>query len=168
MILAVDVCYLNEKAIVGGILFSDWTDAKPCRELVISCQVPDAYMPGQFYRRELPCIGALLEQVPEKLECIVIDGFVYLGRHKEPGLGKHLRDMLDRKVVVIGVAKTPYQDTPESCRLLRGAGSNPLYVTASGISVERAKLLISSMHGQDRIPTLLRHVDRLCRAAASR
>ncbi len=165
MILAVDVSYQGDTALVGGVLFRDWSDDKPARELLISCSVPDNYLPGQFYRRELPCIVALLQQVTEPLTCIVIDGFVYLGRAQEPGLGKHLRDMLDNNVAVIGVAKTPYRDTPESCQLLRGKSRKPLYVTADGMDLEKAKFLVTSMHGQDRLPTLLKRVDRLCRGA---
>jgi deoxyribonuclease V len=168
MNLAVDVVYKKKAAIVGGVFFRNWTDEKPLRELVISCSIPDNYMPGQFYRRELPCIAALLEQVPEPLDCIIIDGFVYLGSAKEPGLGKHLSDMLEQKIAVIGVAKSPFTDTPKSCEVLRGKSKNPLYVTAEGIKGERAKLLIKTMHGQDRIPTLLKYVDLLCRTAASR
>ncbi len=167
MILAVDVAYRKDAAIVGGILFRNWTADKPVKELVISCAVPDNYMPGQFYRRELPCIAALLEQVPEKLDCIIIDGFVYLGSDREPGLGKHLRDILDEEVAVIGVAKTEFSETPESCEVLRGKSKNPLYVTADGINEERAKFLIKSMHGEDRIPTLLKYVDRLCKNLAA-
>ena len=168
MNLAVDVAYKKKAAIVGGVFFRNWKDEKPLRELVISCSIPDNYMPGQFYRRELPCIAALLEQVPEPLDCIIIDGFVYLGSAKEPGLGKHLCDMLEQKVAVIGVAKSPYTDTPKSCEVVRGKSLNPLYVTADGINEGRAKLLIKTMHGQDRIPTLLKYVDRLCRTAVSK
>ena len=168
MILAVDVTYHKDAAIVGGVLFYDWTDAEPLKELVISCSVPDNYMPGQFYRRELPCIAALLEQVPETLDFILIDGYVHLGSSREPGLGKHLRDMLEQKVAVIGVAKTAYKDTPKSCEVLRGKSRNPLYVTADGITQDRAVFLIRNMHGNDRIPTLLKHVDRLCRSVAAR
>jgi deoxyribonuclease V len=167
MILAVDVAYHKETAIVGGVLFCNWTDEKPLKELVISCSIPDNYMPGQFYRRELPCIAALLEHVPEALDCIIIDGFVYLGSTKEPGLGKHLHDMLGQKVVVIGVAKTPFKDTPKSCEVLRGKSRNPLYITADGIKEDKAKFLIKGMHGKDRIPTLLKHVDLLCRGVES-
>lgn len=166
MILAVDVAYAKEKAIVGGVLFLDWTDEKPLKEIVISCAVPDSYMPGQFYRRELPCIAALLAQVPETPDCIVIDGFVYLGRDRKPGLGKHLCDLLEQKITVIGVAKTHYQDTPKSCELLRGKSQKPLYITADGIQENRAKFLIKSMHGKSRIPTLLKYVDRLCKTHA--
>ena len=168
MILAVDVAYHKESASVGGVFFHHWTDDKPQKELLISCDAPDNYLPGRFYRRELPCIAALLEQVPEKLDCIIIDGFVFLGRAKDPGLGKYLHDILQNKVAVIGIAKTPFKDTPESCEVLRGRSRKPLYVTAVGIRVERAKSLIKSMHGKGRIPTLLKRVDRLCREALLR
>lgn len=163
MILAVDVDYRDQEAIVAGILFHNWTDEKPLREYLISCQVSDDYMPSQFFRRELPCIGELLTHVNTELECIIIDGFVHLGKEKKPGLGMHLWDMLEQKVVVIGVAKSPFKNTPKSCELLRGKSKTPLYVTAEGIKQERAKLLIRNMHGEDRLPTLLKLADRLCR-----
>ena len=168
MILAVDVAYHKEAALVGGVLFRDWSDEKPLRELLISCEVPDNYTPGQFCRRELPCIAALLEQVSEPLDYILIDGFVYLGRNKDPGLGKHLHDMLEQGVAVLGVAKTPFKDTPKSCEVLRGKSLKPLYVTAAGIQEDRAKFFIKNMHGKTRIPTLLKYVDRLCRSVSSR
>lgn len=167
MNLAVDVAYTKKAAIVGGVLFHDWTDEKPFKDVVMSCSIPDTYMPGQFYRRELPCIAELLRHVPETLDCILIDGFVYLGRARQPGLGKHLRELLEQKVAVIGVAKTPFKDTPKSCEVLRGKSRNPLYITADGINEDRAKFFIKSMHGKGRIPTLLKHVDRLCKSFVS-
>ena len=163
MILAVDVDYHDQEAIVAGVLFHDWTDKKSLREYLISCQVPDDYMPGYFFRRELPCIAELLTHINTALECIVIDGFVHLGRDREPGLGMHLWDMMEQKIVVIGVAKSPFKNTPKTCELRRGKSKKPLYVTAAGINQERAKLLIRNMHGSDRIPVLLKLVDRLCR-----
>jgi len=165
LILAVDVVYHDQEAIVAGVLFHDWADEKPLREYLISCQVPDDYMPGYFFRRELPCIAELLTHINTELESIVIDGFVHLGVDREPGLGMHLWEMLEQKVVVIGVAKSPFKNTPGSCELRRGKSTKPLYVTAAGITQERAKLLIRNMHGSDRIPGLLKHVDRLCRGA---
>jgi deoxyribonuclease V len=163
MILAIDVDYRDQEAIVAGVLFRDWSDEEPLQEFLISCQIPSNYMPGEFYRRELPCIAELLTYVNTELECILIDGFVHLGRELEPGLGMHLWNMLEQKVVVIGVAKSPFKYTPKSCEVRRGKSKKPLFVTAEGIKQERAKLLIRNMHGNDRIPALLRHADRLCR-----
>lgn len=167
MILAIDVSYHGNEASVAGVLFHDWPDEKPAQEMAISSPVPDDYLPGRFYRRELPCIAALLKHVTKPLDYIIIDGFVHLGSNKEPGLGKYLREMLQQKIVVIGVAKSPYKDTPGSCEVLRGKSLNPLYVTADGIPEERAKFLITIMHGKGRIPTMLKRADRLCRALAS-
>lgn len=166
MILAIDVAYRDDEAIVAGVLFNDWPDAKPAREMAISCSIKESYQPGRFYRRELPCIAALLEQVRQPVDFIIIDGFVFLGRNKKPGLGKYLREFLENKIVVIGVAKNPYRDTPESCKVLRGKSFRPLYVTSDGINQEQAKFLITTMHGKDRIPTMLRYVDRLSRRPA--
>jgi deoxyribonuclease V len=165
LILAVDVDYRGNEAIVAGVLFQDWTDDKPIKEILIACMVPDQYMPGQFFRRELPCIAELLTHVNTDLECILIDGYVHLGKEKEAGLGMHLWDMLEEKIAVIGVAKSPFKDTPNSCEVLRGRSNKPLFVTAQGIRQDRAKFLIRDMHGEDRIPTLLKLVDRLCKRA---
>ena len=167
MILAVDVSYRNSEAVVGAVLFRDWLDENPVQEFVISCPIPSDYIPGQFFRRELPCITAMLEHVAQPLDFIVIDGFVYLGKEKKPGLGKHLRDSVNNKVVVIGVAKRPYLNTPKSTEVLRGRSRRPLYITADGISPKRAKSLIRNMHGRNRIPTLLRYVDQLCKSAVN-
>ena len=163
MILAVDVSYRGNEAIVAGVLFRDWADEKPLREFLISCNVPSSYMPGKFYRRELPCIAELLTHINTELECIIIDGFVHLGKDRDPGLGMHLWDMLEQKIVVIGVAKSPFKNTPEACELRRGKSKKPLFVTAQGVKLDRAKLLIQKMHGNDRIPALIKHTDRLCK-----
>ena len=50
----------------------------------------DEYVPGEFYKRELPCIIKLLDLVEEHIDCIIIDGFVYLDGDTRPGLGKHI------------------------------------------------------------------------------
>jgi deoxyribonuclease V len=165
MILAMDVAYRGATATVAGVLFHDWADGRPEQEIIISCAVPDRYIPGNFYLRELPCLVSLLKTLPETPCFIIIDGFVYLGRIKKPGLGKHLYDLLGGMVAVIGVAKSPFAETPKSCELLRGRSRKPLFVTAAGLTGSRAKMLISKMHGKGRIPTLLRRADRLSKSA---
>lgn len=96
-----------------------------------------------------------------------MDGFVDLGRAREAGLGRHLYEMLGKKIAVIGVAKTPFRGTPPDCEILRGTSRKPLYVTAAGIEAESAKSLVQRMHGRGRLPTLLKHVDRLGRRPAA-
>jgi deoxyribonuclease V len=163
MILAVDVAYSDSAASVAGILFSSWDKDDISRELV--CKIEDIadYVPGKFYLRELPCINKLLEEIKERIDCIVIDGYVTLGRDKRPGLGMKLWEHLDGKIPVIGVAKTEFIGTPENTRIYRGGSSKPLFVTAIGIELDDAKSKILNMKGKFRIPELLKAVDRLCR-----
>ena len=164
-ILAVDVDYRDDVAVAAGVLFQEWDAGSPQQEITVPCRSVEAYVPGQFYRRELPCILKLLEQLEIPVDIIVIDGFVYLGEEHRPGLGSHLYESLDRQIAVIGVAKSAFKDTPASTALWRGSSNHPLYVTAVGIEEDAARQGIQQMYGRDRLPTLLKQVDRLCRDA---
>ena len=166
-ILAVDVAYQNNTAVAAGVLFQGWDAVSARQELTMPCQAVEAYLPGQFYRRELPCILQLLEQLEAPVDLIVIDGFVYLGEEHRPGLGSHLYESLDRQIAVVGVAKSAFKDTPAATALWRGKSTRPLYVTAIGIDEVVARQGVKHMHGKDRLPWLLKQVDRLCRAALS-
>ena len=55
MILAVDVLYTDGKGIAAGVLFENWESCSPVGEYVSEMDVDEAYIPGQFYKRELPC-----------------------------------------------------------------------------------------------------------------
>lgn len=163
MILAVDVQYIDDAAYAAGILFSNWTSAsiqKIIRKRIESVQ---AYEPGAFYKRELPCLKAILSDVDLELDVILIDGYVSLGFDAKPGLGRYLFEALNSNVPVIGVAKTRYLNTPSECELIRGISRKPLYITAAGIPLDEAKSLVGSMSGEGRIPDLLTQVDRLAR-----
>ena len=165
MIIAIDVYYQDKKAIVAGVLFHFWDAPKAADEIVIEMEIDRVgeYEPGQFYKRELPCILALLETLEILPEIIVIDGYVYLGSEANPGLGQRLYDALEGRSIVIGVAKTRFQDTPATTEVYRGQSQNPLYVTAIGMGTPEAKRFIMEMQGENRIPTLLKRVDRLTR-----
>lgn len=163
MILAVDVRYEEKCAVVAGVLFSDWRDEAPERELLTTIPIPADYQPGQFYKRELPCILKLIQENDLRPECIIVDGFVYLDGLNEPGLGKHLYDALCGKVAVIGVAKSSFRGIGPDFQILRGGSNKPLYITSVGIELEFAKELIRNMHGEHRIPTLLKRVDHASR-----
>jgi deoxyribonuclease V len=164
MLIAIDVYYRQHEARVAGVLFDDWMDAQPLE--VISCAVnaPPEYQPGEFFRRELPCILSLLEIIDFKLETIIIDGFVFLDGTDNPGLGKHLYDALNAKVPIIGVAKSPFKGITDHFALTRGQSLRPLYVTCEGLALDQAKTKILSMHGNYRIPTLLKLADTASRA----
>ena len=65
MILAVDAYYRDNYAFAAGVLFNDWGDCEPVDKLLAQISNIEVYIPGEFYRRELPCILALLDQLNE-------------------------------------------------------------------------------------------------------
>jgi deoxyribonuclease V len=163
LILAVDVYYENSGAVVAGIGFADWTDTAPAASYVSAIDQAGRYIPGQFYKRELPCILELLKEHKLSPTHIIIDGYVYLDGYSRPGLGKHLYDALSGKVKIVGVAKNPFRGITGEYELYRGLSTKPLYITCAGMTLSEAKSRIAAMHGQHRIPTLLKTVDQLCR-----
>ena len=72
-------------------------------------------------------------------------------------------EVLGRAVPVIGVAKTRFAGATVAREVCRGMSNTPLFVTAAGLAVEAAARNIQAMHGQFRLPTLLKRVDQLCR-----
>ncbi|REM68180.1 endonuclease V, partial [Mycobacterium tuberculosis] len=46
----------------AGVLLRCWSDAAPSREIVVRVPSVDEYVPGEFFRRELPCIEAVLKE----------------------------------------------------------------------------------------------------------
>jgi deoxyribonuclease V len=162
MIACVDVDYRDSEAIAVCVLFQTWDDGFSADEKVERIPKVAPYEPGQFYRRELPCLLAVLARVRESLEAVVVDGYVWLGDEQKPGLGAHLYEALGRTIPVIGVAKTRFMSAT-AAPVKRGKSERPLYVTAAGIDLEVAVRHIQNMHGRNRLPTLLKRVDRLCR-----
>jgi exodeoxyribonuclease-5/deoxyribonuclease V len=163
VILAFDTYYYDQKAKTIGLSFQQWTDATPLQVFSeIIAPIAD-YEPGAFYKRELPCIMSLLHQIPkDPIECIVIDGFVYLDDAGQIGLGGHLYHQLSGNIPVIGVAKTNFATIENLKRkVYRGQSKNPLMVTAIGMEVDEAAKCIAQMHGEHRMPTLLKQLDGL-------
>ena len=163
MKLAVDVHYFECGAVAAGVLFWNWQDAHPQKTVISKIDQVQDYIPGQFFKRELPCIIKLIEEHDLTLECIVIDGYVFLDGHSRPGLGKILYDHLKKSTPVIGVAKTAFQNISGRYEIQRGASKHSLYITSVGISLKEAKQHILSMHGEHRIPTLLKTADQQSR-----
>lgn len=165
MILAVDVAYDDaaSSANAAGIVFTTWLAERPDGQFAHRTEGLEPYTPGQFFRRELPClvplVGAAVRQHP--LTVVVVDGFVDLAPDR-PGLGRHLYDAFHHSFEVIGVAKNPYLGTP-GIALARGTSARPLWVTSTG-SATRAAENIRAMAGPHRIPDLLRLVDQLARS----
>ncbi len=88
MILAVDLDYHESSATVAGISFDEWDDEESNEIHVSYMEGVADYIPGSFYKRELPCILSLLREHKLNPDIIVIDGYVYLDGVSEPGLGK--------------------------------------------------------------------------------
>ncbi len=165
MLLAVDVCYHEEEdlARVAGLLFADWTAATAELELTRTHGGLRPYRPGAFFERELPCILPLIAEVRSEraLAAIIVDGYVDLGGG-HPGLGRHLFDALEGGCSIVGVAKSEFRGA-EAVPLLRGTSRRPLWVSATD-DPKAAAGRVASMHGESRMPTLLRAVDQLARA----
>jgi deoxyribonuclease V len=120
----------------------------------------DPYRPGEFYRRELPPLRAVIPAADE-LALIVVDGYVDLDPDGRPGLGAHVQ--AEFGVPVIGVAKTAFGTATHAARVLRGLSSRPLYVTAVGMTMADAAILVTEMAGRFRLPDALKRVDQLAR-----
>ena len=164
VLLATDIQYSDNSAMAAGILFFNWKSKTVEQNITKQIDSIVPYEPGSFYKRELPCILEVLSDVDlQTLETIVVDGYVHLGATQKAGLGMHLYEAIDRAVPVVGVAKNRFAGTPERCEILRGISQSPLYVTSVGMPLETAKANIVGMHGKNRMPTLLKKVDQLCR-----
>lgn len=165
MIFAVDVYYNGNIAQAACIAFKHWTDERPNfskKELIINVE---PYQPGEFFKRELPCILKVLKGIDQaSMDVIVVDGYVFLDDDKKPGLGAHLSEALGSSVPVIGVAKAKFGSDGNYVReVLRGNSQQPLYITSVGLDLDHAAEQVRNMHGPHRIPTLLKQLDFLSR-----
>ena len=164
MIAAVDVHYIGDgRAQAAAVLFTRYS--APEADIILKRLMAESsgYVPGALYKRELPCILAVMDQLERLPGEIVIDGYVWLGAR--PGLGQHLFAALGCRIPVIGVAKSPFKGAAAE-KIFRGASQRPLYITTAGVPAATAARNISRMHGPHRIPTLLRQVDQIAREMA--
>ena len=166
MIAAFDVYYPGDGwASAAAVLFSDYGDAEPAAARTVLLPGAEEYVPGQFYKRELPCLLSLIQQMSRVPDEMVIDGYVTLGN--KPGLGKHLFDIFNGRIPVIGVAKSKFKGSLGT-EFFRGRSIRPLYITSAGVERKEACEKIRMMHGAYRIPTLLKRVDLLARERAGK
>jgi deoxyribonuclease V len=121
------------------------------------------YVLGQFLRRELPPLRAVLDGITG-IGLLVIDGYVDLDPDGRPGLGAHAH--AEFGFPVVGVAKTPFVTATHAIPVLRGRATRPLYVTAAGIAVADAAEIVRQMSGKFRLPNALHRVDALSRGKA--
>ena len=161
MILAIDVHYENSRGVAAGVAFEHWEAQTPTSTYISHIDGVSEYIPGQFFKRELPCILQLIREYSLTPATVVIDGYVYLDDKNKPGLGKYLYDELQGSASVIGVAKTAFTGISSENELYRGNSKRPLYITCEGEPLAEARKHIASMFGKHRIPFLLKQADQL-------
>ena len=163
MILAIDVHYKETTAKAVGALIENWDDAAALQHIIKYIDHVEEYIPGAFYKRELPCILEIIKAVDLlSISYIVVDGFVVLDDAGKPGLGAYVYERIHSQVPVIGVAKSNFhQNLQQVIPVHRGASIKPLYVTAVGTDLQQAAAFIKSMHGEFRLPTVLKEMDRI-------
>ncbi|WP_412546800.1 endonuclease V [Maricaulis sp. MIT060901] len=164
MFIALDVAYSQTASGTAAILFKDWADDTASREISeLRTGAPEAYKPGEFYKRELPCLLNVIRALPSPPATIIVDGYVWLSADQRPGLGARLFETLGGEIPVVGVSKNAFRGDAFSARVLRGTSKTPLFETAARVEQTDAARRIETMAGEHRIPTLLKRVDRLCR-----
>ena len=168
MVLIFDICYNEENRTANAacIKFSKY-DSSPydvdVKLYTKHCENVADYESGNFYKRELPCIMAIINDLDmSDIDTIITDSYVYFS-DDHPGLGMHLYNTLNQKIKVIGIAKNKFQSETVSVECYRGDSHKPLYVTAAGMSNEDAAEIVKTMYGQYRLPELVKAVDHLCR-----
>jgi deoxyribonuclease V len=159
---AVDVQYLDSgeaRAALVEAASAAFAQIVAERTVMVTDVAP--YVPGEFWRRELPCLQAILAGGPN-LSLLVVDGYVDLDPFGRPGLGARAHDAFG--VPVVGVAKTRFATATHAVPVMRGAGTTrPLFVTAAGLPLAEAAELVRVMAGRYRLPDALRRVDALAR-----
>ena len=181
--IAIDTYYYKDRAKTVGVIFENWEDSEPLKIVSTWSSSFGPYIPGEFFKRELPCIMDLIQkEVPDikDYDCIILDGLARLPGSSSEGLGLHLESELEKAFpgfridqdpmviggpAIMGVAKTKFKGVEEdngTCKVLRGEAKNPLYTNTTWIKMSSSDAAdcLRKMHGQYRIPTLLKILDR--------
>lgn len=162
-----DVDYRGTGARAACVVTDGWAAAAPSATWVRDIESVQPYEPGQFYRRELPCLLAVLALLPALPDAMVIDGYVWLAAVERPGLGAHLHAALGGRVPVVGIAKSAFagaESSPVVVPVLRGASKQPLFVSSIGLPLDVAAGHVRRMAGKHRMPGILRITDTLARS----
>ena len=176
--LVFDIAYDEKENIAkaAAVEFTNFSDDIADNIYTYISPIQSEYIPGQFYKRELPAIVALIEneigldKLKNEYDLIMVDGLYQLGPD-HPGLGAKLKEYLMNEhnidIEVVGVAKTYFHDCEKVAELVnRGKKAiKPLYVNGSDVH-KSYDSMIKNMHGNNRLPTLIKLVDSICRSGA--
>ena len=180
MIVAFDTYYYNGFSYTVGGVFKSWgdKDVSYYATSVRTCIDAD-YKPGELYKRELPAIMQCLATLNiDTIDTIIVDGFVWLsedGKTLTKGLGAHLQDAIfnkyNTKKTIVGIAKNRYHvKIPDCVDLERGLiSAKPIFVTCSETCfAEHYATQVKVMHGDYRIPSIIKAVDTKTRELMSK
>jgi deoxyribonuclease V len=160
---AVDVHYLRSgDAGAAAVVAADALFSQVLAEHTAVVPEVAPYQPGEFYRRELPPLRAVLDGIGG-LGLLVVDGYADLDPGGRPGLGAHAHTEFG--IPVIGVAKSAFATATHAVAVLRGTSARPVFVTAAGMPRADAAELVRCMAGRFRVPDALRRADQLARTA---
>ena len=162
MIYAFDTFYYPDYAKTVCIAFEQWDSETERFIYSENTEISSDYESGAFYKRELPCILSLLKKIDLKDgDLIIVDGYVTLDNNGKIGLGGYLYEALHKKYPVIGIAKNEFASEDNMRKtIFRGESKTPLFLTAKGIDADKTKINVENMHGEYRIPTLLKKLDK--------
>lgn len=166
MKLAMGVHFEPGRAVVAAVAFDDWGAPEADRSYTCRIDRVEKLARGELDLRALPCLLQLLREHGLAPAVILIDGHVDQDAMASAGLGRHLYHALGSRTAIIGVARTPLPDTPAQFEVFREEEARPLYVSCVGIELGAAKARLRAMHGKRRLPTLLKLVARIAKAAA--
>jgi deoxyribonuclease V len=137
-------------AVAAVVICSDARYATVTDQRTVRLADVEPYRPGEFDRRELPALRAVLADAGP-LDLLIVDGYVDLDPDRRPGLGAHAHT--EFAVPVIGVAKTAFATPTHAIPVHRGQATKPLYVTAAGIPLPEAAALVRAMAAPTDCPT---------------
>jgi deoxyribonuclease V len=160
---AADVHYLRSGgARAAAVVAADAAFSQVLAERTAVVPEVPPYRPGEFYRRELPPLHAVLDGIA-RLGLLVVDGYADLDPGGRPGLGAHA--YAEFGIPVIGVATSAFRTAVHAITVLRGTSARPLFVTAAGMPRADAAELVRLMAGRFRVADALRRADQLARTS---
>lgn len=169
--LAIDSYYYSDtNCYTVGLVFDQWNSKEPLYILESTVTEFSPYVPGKFWKRELPGILSIIQKINLlEFDTILLDGFTGLidsSGIRSSGLGEKLEANINMhsRLSIIGVAKTLFGKSDLcSSPVYRGQAKTPLWVSVtpgSEVSLPTAANYVKSMHGDYKIPSILKQLDK--------